>query len=123
MVRECIALGALARKSAHRRRPGDRLLRREFVFRGAGLELFECERQLIDQPRRAFRSLPIDLTLQPGDPQFLLGNQRAVFGRFRAGDREFRGDLQPFARSTANASFRAAMSSGTASGDSIHNNE
>ena len=40
MVRECIALGTLARKPAHGR-PGDRLLRRKFIFRGAGLELFD----------------------------------------------------------------------------------
>jgi hypothetical protein len=88
MVRECIALGTLARKSTHGRRPGDSLFRREFIFRGAGLQLFELQRQLIDQTRRALRSLPIDLTLQPGDPQFLRGNQGSILGRFRASDRQ-----------------------------------
>ena len=50
----------------------------------------ECERQLIDQPRRALRPLPVDLTLQLGDPQFLRGDQRHVFRRLRANDRQFR---------------------------------
>ena len=59
-----------------------------------GFQLFERQRQLLDQPRRALRPLPVDLTLQLGDPQLLLGDQRLVFRRFRAGDREFRGDLQ-----------------------------
>jgi hypothetical protein len=44
MVRECIALGALALKSTHGRRPGNSLFRREFIFRGAGLQLFERKR-------------------------------------------------------------------------------
>ena len=108
MVRECIALGTLARKSAYRGYLGDRLLRRKFIFRGTGGQLFECERQLIDQPRRTFRSLPIDLTLQPGDPQFLLGNQ-GIFGSLGA-------SAIP-RRANTNASFRAATSSGTASGE------
>ena len=61
MVRECIALGTLARKSTNGRRPGDSPFRREFI-RGAGLQLFELQRQLIDQTRRALRSLPIVCT-------------------------------------------------------------
>ena len=52
------------------------------------------ERQLIDQTRRTFRTLPVDLALQLGDPQLLLGDQRHVFGRLGAGDRQFRGDFQ-----------------------------
>jgi len=109
MVRECIALGTPARKSAYRGYLGDRLLRRELIFRGTGLELFECERQLIDQTRRTFRSLPIDLMLQPGDPQFLLGNQGCIFGRFRASDR------QRF--------FQGSDVIGNGLGRSIHNND
>jgi hypothetical protein len=44
--------------------------------------------------RRAFRSLPIDVALQLGDPQLLLGNQRTVFRRFRTGNRKLRCDIQ-----------------------------
>ena len=94
MIGERVALGALARKSGDRRRLGDRLLRRQFVFRGAGLQLLERERQLLDQTRRAFRSLPVYLALQLGDPQFLLGDQRHVFGRLGARDRQFGGNFQ-----------------------------
>jgi hypothetical protein len=53
MIGERIALGAAAGESADRRRPGGRQFRRQFVFRGAGFELFKFERQLVDQPRRA----------------------------------------------------------------------
>ena len=94
MVGERIALGTLARKSAHVRRLGDGLFRRQFVFRGAGFQLFERQRQLIDQPRRALRPLSVDLALQLGDPQFLLRDQRQVFGRFGPGDGQFRGDFK-----------------------------
>jgi hypothetical protein len=48
MVGECLALGAAAGEGADRGRLGSRLLRRQFVFRGAGCELFEFERQLVD---------------------------------------------------------------------------
>jgi hypothetical protein len=37
--------------------------------------------------------LSVDLTLKLGDPQLLLGDQRAVFRGFRAGDRELRYNL------------------------------
>ena len=94
MIGERIALRALARKSGDRRRPGDGLFRRKLVFRGAGFQLFEGERQLIDQPRRALRPLPVDLTLQFRDPKLLLRDQRHVFRRFRAGDRQFRRNFQ-----------------------------
>jgi hypothetical protein len=83
--------------------------RRKFIFRGSGLELLECERQLVDQTRRTFRSLPIDLMLQPGDPQFLLGNQGCIFGCFRASDRQRR--------------FQGNDVIGNGLGRSIHNND
>ena len=51
MLGEGLALGALARKSAHRRRPGDSPFRRQFVFGRVGFQLFERQRQLLDQPR------------------------------------------------------------------------
>jgi hypothetical protein len=69
VIGERVALGALARKSGDRRRLGDRSLRRQFVFRRAGFQFLERERQLLDQTRRAFRSLPVNLALQLGDPQ------------------------------------------------------
>jgi len=94
VIGERVALGALARKSGDRRRLGDRLLRRQFVFRGAGFQLLERERQLLDQTRRSFRSFPVYLALQLVDPPLLLGDQRHVFRRLGAGDREFGRGLQ-----------------------------
>jgi len=79
MVRERVAVGSLAREAGHRGRLDDGLLGRQFVFCCAGLQLFESERQLIYQARRAFRSLSVDLALQLRNPQFLLGDQRNVF--------------------------------------------
>jgi hypothetical protein len=95
VVGECIALRTFAREPGDIGRLGDRRLRREFIFRRAGFQLLERQRQLIDQTRRAFRPLPVNLALQLGDPQLLLGDQCRVFGRLGPGDRQFRGDLQP----------------------------
>jgi hypothetical protein len=61
---------------------------------GAGFQLFERQRQLVDQARRAFRSLPVDLALELGDPQLLLSNQRSVFRRLGTGDRKLRCKIQ-----------------------------
>jgi hypothetical protein len=94
MIRERIAFGARARKSAHARRLGNSPLRRKFVFSRGGFQLFECQRQLVDQARRAFRPLPVDLALKLGDPQLLLGNQRAVFRCFRPSNRKLRCDVK-----------------------------
>ena len=90
MVGERIAVGTLARKSAHGRGVGDGFFRRQFVLGGAGLRLFERQRQLIDQTRRALRLLSVNLALQLGDPQLLLRDQRRVFGGFRPRHRQFR---------------------------------
>jgi len=94
MVGEGVALGPLAREAGDMRRLGDRRFRREFVFGRVGFQLFERQRQLIDQTRRAFRALAVNLALQLGDPQLLMGDQRHIFGRLGAGDRQFGGDLQ-----------------------------
>ena len=51
MLGERLALGALAYKSAYRRRPRDSSFRRQLVFCGVSFQLFECQRQLVDQPR------------------------------------------------------------------------
>ena len=94
MIGERIAFGARARKSAHARRLGNSPLRRKFVFSRIAFQVFECQRQLVDQARRAFRPLPVDLALELGDPQLLLDNQRAVFRCFRASNRKLRCDIQ-----------------------------
>ena len=62
--------------------------------RGAGFQLLELERQLVDQPRRALRPLPVDLALELGDPELLRGDQRHVFRGFRPRDRQLRRDFQ-----------------------------
>ena len=51
MLRERLALSALARKSAHGRRLSQSPFGCQFVFSGVGFQLFERKRQLVDQPR------------------------------------------------------------------------
>ena len=94
MLRESIALRGPPGEAANVRRPGDGSLRRQLVFRRAGPELFKFERQLLDQPRRAFRSLSVDLALELGDPQPLLRDQRHVFRSLRASDRQLSLDCE-----------------------------
>ena len=94
MVGERVALGAPAGEGAHRRRLRGRLLRRKLVFRGAGRHLLELERQLVNQPLRPLRPLPIDLALELGDPQLLRGDQRHVLRGFRLRDRQLRRDFE-----------------------------
>jgi len=116
MIGERIALGTRARKSAHSRRPGDGLSRppvRSSV--AAGFQLFEHKRQLVDQARRAFRSLPVDLALQLGDLQLLLGISAVSSDAFARATASSAAISRAFARSLANATFRAFMSSGRAS--------
>ena len=106
MIWECVAFGRPARKSAHVRCLRDRPFRRQFVFRGARFQLFEDDRQLIDQSRRAFRFLAVDLTLQFGDPQPLLRNQRRVFRALGERHRQLR--------------FQGGVFSGEGSASGIH---
>ena len=94
MVGERVALGAPAGEGAHRRRLRGRLLRRKLVFRGAGRHLLELERQLVNQPLRPLRPLPIDLALELGDPKLLRGDQRHVLRGFRLRDRQLRRDFE-----------------------------
>ena len=56
MVGERVALSALARKSANRRRLGDCLAPPPVRLPSRRFQLFERQRQLVDQPRRALRS-------------------------------------------------------------------
>ena len=93
MVGERVALGAAAREGAHRRLRG-RLFRRQLVFGGAGRQFLELERQLVDQPRRPFRPLPVDLALELRDLELLRGDERHVFRGFRPRDRQLHRDFQ-----------------------------
>ena len=94
MVGERVALGAPPGEGAHRRRLRGGLFRRQFVFRGACRQFLELERQLLDQPRRPLRPLPVDLALELGDLELLGRDQRHVFRRLRPRDRQLRGDFQ-----------------------------
>ena len=123
MIGERIAFGARARKSAHSRRPGDGFLGRKLVFGGAGFQLFERQRQLVDQARRAFRSLPVDLALELGDPQLLLGNQRTVFRRLRTGDRKLRCDIQSLRALGRQRLFQSGYVVGKSVASRVHANQ
>ncbi len=90
IVGEGVALRSLALEAGDRRRLRNGLLRGEFVFGGARLQLFEFQRQLIEQPRRALRLLLKDLPLQFGDLELLRGDQRHVFRRLGERDGELR---------------------------------
>ena len=94
MVGKGVALGAAAGEGAHRRRLRGRLFRRQLVFSGARRQLLKLERQLVDQPHRPFRPLPVDLALELRDLQLLRGDQRHVFRRLRPRDRQLRRDFQ-----------------------------
>ena len=120
VVGERIALGALARKSATLVVLATACSAAKFVFCRAGFQLFEGERQLIDQPRRAFRFLAVDLTLQFRDPQLLLRDQRHVFRRFRAGDRQFRRDFQGLGLRNGQRRFQGGVFSGKSGASGIH---
>ncbi len=69
VVGERVALGALARKSGTVVVLATACSAAKLVFRRARFQLFEGQRQLVDQPRRALRSLPVNLALQLRDPQ------------------------------------------------------
>jgi hypothetical protein len=94
VIGERVALGPRTRKSAHGRCLRNRCLGRKLIFRGACVQLFKGQRQLINQPRRTLRSLPVNLSLQLGDPQLLLGDQCHVFGRPGPRDHQYRSHLE-----------------------------
>lgn len=123
MIGERIAFGARARKSAHSCRPGDGALGRKFVLCGTGFQLFERKRQLVDQARRTFRSLPVDLALQLGDPQLLLGNQRTVFRCLRTGDRKLRRDIQSLRAFGRQRLFQSGYVVGRSVASRVHANQ
>ena len=89
MVGEGIPFGALAREARHIRgfRHGD--FRGELILAGVRGKFLEPQRQLIDQPLRSLRARSVELTLELGDPQLLMGDQRQVFGGLGARHRQF----------------------------------
>jgi len=107
MLGEGLALGPLARKPTHSRRLGDSPFGRKFIFSRVRFQLFERQCQLVDQPRRALRPRTVDMTLQLGDLQLLVRDQRAVLRGLRTGHRGS-ATSSPFARSIASAFRRAA---------------
>lgn len=90
MIWERVAFRRPARKAAHMRRRGNRMFRRQFVFRGAGLKFLEGECQLINEPCRAFRFLALHLAIELCDPHPLLRNQRRVFRSLRERNSQLR---------------------------------
>jgi hypothetical protein len=96
VVGEGVSFGALAGESRHRRGLGDGDFRGEFIFGGARFQFLELQRQLIDEPGRSLRARAVDLTLQLGDPQLLMGDQGQVFGRLGPRHRQFRGTSVAF---------------------------
>jgi hypothetical protein len=74
--------------------PGRRILGRQFVLGRCRLQIFELKLHLIQQPRRALRARPVELTpqfldrqLEMGDQGFAAGKIRLRIGRFGLGDR------------------------------------
>jgi len=90
MVGKGVALRPIALEAGDRGRSGDRLFCGELVFRRVRFQLFEVQRQRIEQPRRALRLLPVDLALQFGDLKPLRGDQRHVFRRLGERNGELR---------------------------------
>ena len=123
MIGEGITFGARARKSANSRRPGDGFFGRKLVFGGAGFQLLKRKCQLVDQARRAFRSLPVDLALQLGDLQLLLGNQCTVFRRLRKGDRKFCCDIQSLGAFARQRHFQSGYVFGKSVARRVHANQ
>jgi len=94
MVGERIAVGTLARKSAHVCRLGDGLFRRQFHPLWRWLPALRTSAP-IDRPSAPSAPTVVrNLALQLGDPQLLPRDQRQVLGRFGPGDGQFRSHLK-----------------------------
>ncbi len=91
MLGKGVAFGTLAAEARHHRGLGDGAFRGEFIFAGTGFQLFELQRQLIDQPVRPLRARAVDLTFELGDPQLLMGDQGQIFGCAGPRHRQFGG--------------------------------
>ena len=64
----------------------------KLVLGGGRLGLCELELHLLDKSGRALGTRPVDLTLEFGDPKFLMRNQRQIVGSFRLRDGQLGGD-------------------------------
>ena len=115
VVGERVALGAPAGKGAHRRRLRGRLLRRQLVFRGAGRQFFELERQLVDQSRRALGSLPNIWRSSLAIRSFCAAISAMSSEAFARATASSAATSRRRARSAISAALSAATSSGRAS--------
>ena len=86
---------APACKARHVRRRS-RSFSGKLVLGGGRLGLFELQLHLVDQPGRALGTRPVDLTLEFGDPKFLMRDERQIVGSFRLRDGQLGGDLVLF---------------------------
>ncbi len=89
----------------------------------AGLELFEGQRQLFDQPRSALGLLAVELTHQLGDAKLLMSNQGVVFCPLGARHRQFGGDLQSLCALGSQRRFQSGNIVGHRGAISIHATE
>ena len=99
VVRPGLADRPLAREGANLARLGRRSLGGEFILGRGGDEVFEFQLQLLNQPRRALRALPVEFALELLDPQLKMRDQRCGVRQLRARIRCFslclgRRDLQ-----------------------------
>ncbi len=123
MFGEAISFGPFAGEARHRGGLWrQRVSAGELIFGGARFQLLELQRQLIDKSVRALRAGTVDLPLQLGDPQLLMGDQGQVFGCAgarrppvpRHQHRVVRPRSRILARSIVSAALSASMSSGRA---------
>ena len=92
MLGEGLACRALAGKRHHIRGLGHGALGGDLVLARRTLEFFERQLDLIEQPHRAFRALPVERARQLRDLQLLMGNHGLVVGSLGLGHRQFRFD-------------------------------
>src|SRR5438477_4489156 len=78
MLGEGLACRALAGKRHHIRGLGHGALGGDLVLARRTLEFFERQLDLIEQPHRAFRALPVERARQLRDLQLLMGNHGLV---------------------------------------------
>ncbi len=74
----------LAREGADLARSSRCGLRGEFILGRGDDEVFEFQLQLLDQPRRALRALPVEFALELLDPQLKMRDQRCGVRQLRA---------------------------------------
>jgi hypothetical protein len=94
MIGKRLARRPLALERFDRLGPARRILGRQLVLGRCRFQIFELKLHLIQQPRRALRTRPIELSpqfldrqLEMGDQGFAAGKIRLCIGRFGLGDR------------------------------------